>query len=491
MELNSKKRISINVVFSVLQVGIVGLVYLVIYKILLEKLGAQQLGIWSLILATTSVANIANLGITSGIVKFVAESYAQKEIDSINKIIFTSFLSLLVFFLVLSVAIFPFSKYILKYIVEEKFYSLAISIIPLSLFSLIINSLSGVFTSVLEGIQKNYFKNVLLILSSIIFLLSVIFLTDKYGLIGVAYGQLLQALFLLFASYLLVAFEFKNLLIKISNWNTKTFKVVTSFGLKFQLISILVMFADPITKSFLGKFGGLSFLGYYEMANKLIFQVRAFIVNANQVMIPVLVHSINTSKQKTENIYLINFSLTFLSSLLLMSSLIILTPLISYFWVGDFNQYFMFSMYLLATGVFVNILSSPAYFACIAKGELPLLIKTHFLMTIIIIIFSSFFGKLYGGNAVVISSSFATVISASYLIKIYHKGIKEKIIFNKINLLYLTISTFLCFATIIGFNYFSELKDLKIYLIISSIIYLVSLYSIVIKLSLKSIIKQI
>ena len=60
MELNSKKRISINVIFSILQVIIVGLIYLIIYKLLLSKLGVERLGVWSLILATTSVANIAN-----------------------------------------------------------------------------------------------------------------------------------------------------------------------------------------------------------------------------------------------------------------------------------------------------------------------------------------------------------------------------------------------------------------------------------------------
>ena len=96
MELNSKKRISINVIFSILQVVIVGLIYLIIYKLLLSKLGVERLGIWSLILATTSVANIANFGITSGIVKFVAEYYAEDKIKKVEKVIFTSFLSILI-----------------------------------------------------------------------------------------------------------------------------------------------------------------------------------------------------------------------------------------------------------------------------------------------------------------------------------------------------------------------------------------------------------
>jgi O-antigen/teichoic acid export membrane protein len=126
---------------------------------------------------------------------------------------------------------------------------------------------------VLEGIQKNYYKNILLIISTLIFLLGVVFFTDKYGLEGVAFSQLIQALFLLISSYFFVALEFKSFLIIKSYWETKIFKEITGFGIKFQLISILVMLFEPITKALLSKFGGLAFLGYYEMANKLIYHM--------------------------------------------------------------------------------------------------------------------------------------------------------------------------------------------------------------------------
>ena len=53
--------------------------------------------------------------------------------------------------------------YFLKYFIEFKYYDLALTMLPISLISLIINSVSGVFSSALEGVQKNYSKNILII----------------------------------------------------------------------------------------------------------------------------------------------------------------------------------------------------------------------------------------------------------------------------------------------------------------------------------------
>lgn len=477
MKLNSKKRISINVIFSILQVGIVGLVYLIIYKLLLSKLGIEQLGVWSLILATTSVANLANFGITSGIVKFVAEYYSEKKIDKIEKVIFTSFLSLLLFFSLISIIIYPLSTYFLKHVIDIKYYDLALSMVPISLISLIINSVSGVFSSVLEGVQKNYLKNILIIFSTFIFLTGVYFFTNRFGLLGVAYSQLIQAVFLLITSFILVAFEFKSFLILRSNWDTKIFKEITGFGLKFQFISILVMLFDPITKALLSKFGGLSFLGYYEMANKLIYQIRAVIINANQVMIPVIVHTRLNGIEKLNDLYIKNLILTFRLSLLLMSALMILTPLISIMWIGELNEYFIFCMYILSFSVFINILNSPAYFASIANGNLGILIKSHLLMSLLNVILCSLFGYYFGGKIIVIMSSISLIISSIYLVIYYHREIKisNDFLTTKNNMLLIGLSIFLVYFS---FHFREKLVHYKenLYLILAPIIYLTLLF---------------
>ena len=204
MEINSKKRISINIISTILQVLVVGVVYLFLYKFLLESLGIEKLGVWSIILATSSIANLANFGITSGLVKFIADYNAKKNLKDIPKLIFTALVSIIILFLLIVIIIYFFSKVILGFVVEQKYLSLALEILPYSLLCLFINSVGGIFTSTLEGFQKNYVKNFLFLFSSVFLLLSSYYLVPIYQLKGVAIAQVLQSVIILVGSLLFV-----------------------------------------------------------------------------------------------------------------------------------------------------------------------------------------------------------------------------------------------------------------------------------------------
>ena len=60
------------------------------------------------------------------------------------------------------------------------------------------------------------------------------------------------------------------------------------YGLNIQMISVSQMLYDPITKGLLVKFGGLDLAGYYEMANRMVIQLRGLIVSAVQVLVPTI-----------------------------------------------------------------------------------------------------------------------------------------------------------------------------------------------------------
>jgi|GEM_PF-4686229 len=58
----NKKRIFVNGISSLIQVIITALTYFFLYKYLYKYLGADQLGLWSLILATTSIVSLGGGG---------------------------------------------------------------------------------------------------------------------------------------------------------------------------------------------------------------------------------------------------------------------------------------------------------------------------------------------------------------------------------------------------------------------------------------------
>jgi len=68
-----RRQILINAIMSVVQIVVIGIVLFILYRFLLNTIGVEQLGIWSLVLATTSVTQIASFGLSGSVVKFVLD----------------------------------------------------------------------------------------------------------------------------------------------------------------------------------------------------------------------------------------------------------------------------------------------------------------------------------------------------------------------------------------------------------------------------------
>ncbi len=472
MEINSNKRISINIISTILQVFIVGVVYLFLYSFLLKSLGIEKLGIWSIILATSSIANLANFGITSGLIKFIADYNAKENFKDIPKLIFTALLSIISIFGIITILIYFFSKFILGYIIEQEHLSLAIEILPYSLLCLFINSVGGIFTSTLEGFQKNYIKNFIFLFSTLLLLFSSYYLVPIYKLKGVAIAQVIQSIIILFGSLFFVLKTNTFSIFNKWNWDKKIFKELINYGTKFQVISIFQMLYEPITKGLISKFGGLALLGYYEMASRLVNQIRALIVNANQVMVPVVAHTNSTNKENLKELYNKSMSITFFVTTVLISIVLLFTPIISILWIGFLEPTFLFSMVLLSVSMFVNILIGPAYFSCVGEGNLNLILKAQIMIGFLNLIFGIILGHYFSGQGVIISWALSVTVSSFYLLNNYQKqkNIPLTSMITKYNVTLIMISLFI---VITGMMLFNKLEIMITNIWIITLIYIV------------------
>jgi O-antigen/teichoic acid export membrane protein len=445
------KRITINASSAVIQVVFTALLYFFLYKYLLEKLGAEQLGVWSLILSFSSIANLANFGMTSGLVKFVAEYLAENKEQKNGELVLTSFISSSVLFFVMGIIVFFMAKYFLHWVIDEKFLTIAFQILPFSLASLCLNAVSGNFTSVLEGFQKNYLRNFLYIFSSIVMLVFTLILTPIYQLKGVAMAQVAQALVVFLGALVLMFYTSAYNRFSYWKWSTTSFKELFNYGYKFQIVSICQLSYEPMTKILLSKFGGLALLGHYEMATRLVNQVRALLVNANQVIIPVVAETAKIkTKENLQGLYRKMNKILVLFALPVFSLLLVSTPLISLVWIGSFNIDFVFSMVVLTFFTLINVLSCPAYFSCLAEGNLTILVYAHFGMALLNLAVGCLFGIFLSGYGVILAWGGALLMGSIILIYNYGKKISVNYcdIFSKDEK-----SLFLIFFLIIGINF--------------------------------------
>lgn len=415
-----KRRITINAGSSIIQIIVSGATVFLLYRFLLETIGPAKLGIWALVLSTSSMVQAANLGMTGSIVKHIADYDALKDKRKISLAIQTAVISIALFSFVFVVCVFPAAKYYFQFTLEDSFYHEAIEILPLALISFWIFMLIGIYQGALYGCQLIAQRNGILVADSISHLVFCVILAPYYGLLGLAYARLIQNCLTLGITIVLLKKYVQDLPVLPCRWNNRLFKEMFGYAVNFQIISLLVMLSDPVTKGFLSKFGNVSMVAYYEMANKLVQLCRSLLVNANQVLVPTFAHLNQIDPQKILNTYLVSYQFVFYLAVPGFCLLAASAPLISEIWIGHHEPIFIWTMAILCVGWLVNILSVPAYYAGIGTGKMKDNVVTHLVMTATNIALILIIGRIWGGLGVVAAWAAALACGGGLLNLLYY-----------------------------------------------------------------------
>lgn len=425
-----KSKIHINAVFSLLQVIITSLIILISYKYLITKLGVEKLGVWSLIVASVSILNVGSLGLSSTLVKYVAKYLIINNRGKISSIIQTALITVVIVSIVLLAIVYALANILLKTIVPPDQILLATRLLPFSLLNVGLLLPAGIILSALDGAQKIYFRNLLLITSSILFLILVFFLVPLFDLLGVVYAQLWQSVFILFFGWFTLRRVFPFLPLLPYRWEQNTLREIIGYGTNLQLITIFQMLYEPVTKSVLTKFGGLAAVGYYEIANRLVLKTREMILSVFQVLIPVYASQIENDSEKIKSTYSKSINYLLFLAIPIFSLLVIATPLISVFLIGSFeDQFYIFAVILYCTW-FINIINAPAYFAFLGIGLLRWNVLSHLIIGILNLALCYVFGFYLDGVGTVLG--WALALSLGSLIISFKFNPLQKLSFNKI-----------------------------------------------------------
>lgn len=416
----NKRQVLINAIISIVQIIVTSVVLFVLYRFLLHTLGVEQLGVWSLVLATTSVTQIANLGLSGSVVKFVAKYVARGEDEKVSSVMQTAILSLAPFVGIILIVCYPVARWLLGLVITGEFLPHALAILPYTFWALWLLIITSIFQAGLDGYQRIDLRGLLLIGGVILHLFLCFLLAPAYGLMGIAYARVIQNITVLLGSIFLLRRCLPVLPALPYKWDKATFKEIINYGLNFQLISVINMFFDPMTKAFLSKFGGLSMVGFYEMASKMVQQFRLLIVSANQVLVPAIADLKEKSPEKIRSVYMDSYRLLFYLALPLYSLLIVCIPAVSVIWIGYYESTFVVFGTLVAIAWFLNTLNVPAYFMNLGTGDLRWNIAGHVVVTLLHAIFGFLFGYFYGGKGVVVSQVFSMALGSSVIFLSYN-----------------------------------------------------------------------
>lgn len=415
-----KRRVLINAISSIIQVGITGVVLFILYRFLLNTIGIEKLGIWSVVLATTSVAGIANLGLSGSVVKFVAKYMARRQEQAVVDVIQTAAISIGVAVGFLLVAVYPFAGWLLSLIVPSHALQDALAILPYGLISLWITIIASVFQAGLDGYHRIDLRSMLFTASAIFHLILCLLLVPAYGLMGLAYAQVIKVGVLFVATWFVLKRLIPKLPLVPCRWNRKLFLEMIGYGLNFQIASIAQLLYDPIVKGLLTKFGGLAMTGFYEMASRMVLQLRMILVSTNQVLVPTIADLQEKDPESIQKVYKDSYSLLFYIAVPFFLAIIAISPVISQLWLGVYESTFVVFSTLLALGWFLNTLTAPAFFANLGIGKLRWNTIGQVVIAVLNLGLGWLLGNIYGGVGVVLGWVISLAAGSSIIAVSYH-----------------------------------------------------------------------
>ena len=417
-----RRRTAINAVLAVAQVVVTAGVLFVLYWTVIRSLGIEQLGVWSVILATATVARTSELGVAGSATKFVAASLARSEVGTAAEIVETSVLTVAGAVGLVAVAGYPLLGSLVELVLPAGgAASKARDLLPYALVSLWLASVAGVYLSALDGCQRIVERSLIGIAGAIAYLVLGLVLLPPLGLVGLAVAQVAQGVLTLALALAVLRRHLPALAIVPHRWRSPMLRRILGYGLQLQVVSIMALLFEPTTKWLLTAFAGLSAVGYFEMASQLVGRLRALVVAGAQVLVPAIATLTETDPGALVGLYRRYLQVIGFVALPSFALLLSATPLITLVWLGGPSPSFVILTCAITLAWVVNTLTVPAYFVYLGSGRLRWNTAGHVTIGLINGAFGYVLGDLLGAAGVLAAYVLALTAGSAFIAFAFHR----------------------------------------------------------------------
>lgn len=416
----AKRRVIINAAMATAQVVVIGISFFAVFRFLLGAIGIEKVGIWSLVLATTNVTRIGELGFANSVLQFASRYLAKGEPLRTAQVIETAAITVAGLGSIAILLAYPLLEWGVERLIPPASLSEATGLLPFTVGSLWCSMVASTLHSGLDGIQKANLRSVVLMSSQLIFVGGVFYLVPTNGLEGVAQAQLVQSFFSLFVSWLVLKANLDGLGMMPYRWSATLFREMFRYAANIQVSGVAQLFFEPTTKALLSKWGALSDVGYFEMASRMVMQIRSLLVAANQVMIPVITTQQERTPTHIPDTYRRCYAIMFYLSIPIFSFLLVVTPLISEAWIGMYEPTFVVFAFLLITSWALNTSTVPAYLAFLGTGQLRWNTLSHILTGVMNLLLGYILGYMFGSIGVIVGTCLAILAGCLMTILTFH-----------------------------------------------------------------------
>ncbi|GAB2738704.1 oligosaccharide flippase family protein [Sinomonas soli] len=359
-----------NGLFSAAEVIVNALSLFLIYRNVVQVLGVSMLGVWALVLASSAFGRAADLGISGSLSRYVASALAEKRPDRALGYMRTGITFMVFTMGAVSLALSLPLWYWLSLALNGAELEAARAVLPWAILNFWFLVTKTAIDSCLVGVHRADLRSVAGIAGTVLQLVLSLLLVHNYRLFGLAWAQTAQfvvALALEVVFLVTIARVRSPLTVPWFSW--PTLKEMLGFGVKLQFGSMANLMFEPAVKTVIAAMAGTQVLGIFEMAYRMVYQVRNVATMALQPTIAAFASL--TGKDGAQSLVLFrNVSKTAaLAAATLMAGVVLGSPLISWLYLQRVDPLFVYTSGVMALVWGSTVLAVPAYYYGIASGR--------------------------------------------------------------------------------------------------------------------------
>lgn len=372
------------------------------YRMVINAVGIDDFGLWSVLLAGAAIARVADVSGGSGLARFVAECQSGKR-DTASAVAFvhTTFLSTLGLMLAGSAMLYFAAWPLIQYFAADKADKI-IGMVPIALtVSVLLPPISALLCSALDGTRRVDLRAALMSASYVVLFFTTWTLVRRYGIYGFAAALATQHIFLIVGAWLVLRRVLPGLGLVPRQWSTPAFRESFGFGLSVQATAFAGLLSDPLARVLIVSTGGGAAAGHYELALKLMQQLRSVFVSAMLPLVP-QVAALSYDTGHLQALIIRAVRLAALAGVVFTIVAVIVTPVYAHIMVQPFSIEIVSFSILLGVGYGVNLISVPLFFGAMARGVMLWNMGAQFIMAACIGMVGGIGALLLGSTGVVL-----------------------------------------------------------------------------------------
>lgn len=412
------KRIAENSFFSL--ASFVWPIFLLIISIpyFIHKLGAEQYGIWVLLISTVGMMGVLNLGIGDALVKFVSEYYAQKDLRAVNYFVGNSFLIYsMISTVVVFLGFFALPHCVVFLGVKQPYVETAVFILRIAIFGFVINMLTMNALAIFKAIQRYDISSKVTMLTNTIKTVAMITLLYLgFGLKGMVIANVGGITLGLILTVFLLKRYVPEVSLRVS-FNIEVMRKIFGFSCYSFLMGLSNIIKANVGNILVGRFLGPEYVPYLSVTRQVSVKILEGVSSVATVLFP-LFSSLNGVSQIVQIKSLFVHASKFITILgfTIGTTMFIFSNAILTIWISEeFAAAANLPFRLLTIGFTFASTAAIAYYFLMGTGHIKVVATVQTLSMLLTLALGLLLVPIYGVVGVSIAYTVANIIPNMYV----------------------------------------------------------------------------